>query len=191
MVSHRRVSCVRPVVALCAATVLFAPPTDAQTVRASAKHAVAPATSLTDSVVVTDAWARPALKGGTGGAYMIIENRGHRPIRIVSATSPVAMSTELHESTIHNGVAHMQMLPGLLIAPGRSVSLKPGAMHYMLLRLRNGLEKGDTTQLTLMLQDAESQHAEPQHTAARNVASQRTPQQNARPHVVNVVVRVQ
>jgi len=121
--------------------------------RTAQPAATTPITS--DSVVVTDAWARPALKGGTGGVYMTIANKSHSVIRIVSATSALAPATELHVSTVHDGMAHMEMLRQLVITPGASVFLKPGGSHFMLVGLRKALVKGDTTRLTLRLQTGE------------------------------------
>ncbi len=108
-----------------------------------------------DGVVVTDAWARPALQGGTGGAYMTITNRSDSVMRIVSATSSIAATTELHVSTVRDGMAHMEMMPGLSITPGASVALKPGGAHFMLVGLRKALVNGDTMPLTLRLQNSE------------------------------------
>ena len=151
---------------LCAVAIFIATPTAGQ--RTLHQVAYRPATQPrgSDSVVVTDAWARPALKGGTGGAYMTITNTSHSVVRIVRATSSIATATELHVSTVRDGMAHMEMLPNLLITPGASVSLKPGGTHLMLVGLRRALVKGDATQLTLWLQNGE-------------------------PVVVNVAVRIQ
>ncbi|MEP6833338.1 MAG: copper chaperone PCu(A)C [Gemmatimonas sp.] len=116
-------------------------------------HAVT--ASVADSVIVTDAWARPALKGGTGGAYMTITNQSGRTIRIVGATSTNATTTELHASSVHDGMAHMAPVPTLVITPGARVTLKPGGLHFMLFGLRKALVKGDQTLLTLRIQNGD------------------------------------
>ena len=152
-ISRIRQSRVRFHVALLGAALSVTQPLTGQTTHKLATPTSAANSSLADSVFVTDAWARPALKGGTGGAYMTITNKTHSMIRIVSAVSTAAAAAELHVSTVHDGVATMEMLPNLVITPGASVSLKPGATHFMLVRLRKALVKGDITRLTLRLQN--------------------------------------
>lgn len=106
-----------------------------------------------DSIVVENAWARPALKGGTGGAYLTLTNNRRSAIRIRSASCECAATTELHISTVQKGMAHMEMLPLLVVTAGASVSLKPGGSHFMLMGLRKAFVKGDSTKLVLHLED--------------------------------------
>lgn len=120
-------------------------------VLADAPATMNPRASASETIVVTNAWSRPALKGGTGVAYMTMTNRGNATVRIARATSVDATTTELHESTIHDGMAHMQPLSGLDIAKGESVSLKPGGLHFMLVGLRKTFVKGDSTRVSLQL----------------------------------------
>ena len=125
----------------------------AQQQRVVARGKPATPSNLADSVVVTNAWARPALKDGTGGAYFTITNNSLNAIRVVSASCACASSTELHVSSVQNGMAHMEMLPRLVITPGASASLKPGGMHFMLVGLRKAFVKGDSARLSLRLDD--------------------------------------
>lgn len=106
-----------------------------------------------ETVVITDAWARPALKGGTGGVYMTITNSGTTAVRISRATSLDARAVELHESSDHNGMAHMQLLPTLEIAAGASATLKPGGKHFMLIGLRRKFVVRDTMRVVLLVEN--------------------------------------
>lgn len=114
---------------------------------------------MSASVAVTEAWARPALKGGTGGIYMTITNSGASAVRIARATSLDAAAVELHESSDHAGMAHMQRLPTLEIAPGASATLKPGGKHFMLIGLRRKFVVHDTMRVVLLVEEVQNQPA--------------------------------
>lgn len=110
-------------------------------------------TKAAEVVRVSNAYALPALKGGTGGAFMQITNTGSAPVRILRATSADANAVELHESMEHNGSTHMQPLKTLDIAPGASTALKAGGKHFMLIGLRRAFATGDTMRLVLTVQN--------------------------------------
>lgn len=131
-----------------------------------------------EALIVTDAWARPALKDGTGGAYMTLRNSGAVALRVTRASSNDASAVELHESTMHDGMAHMQMMPSLEIAPGASTTFKPGGLHYMLIGLRRRLIVRDTVRMVLRVESV------PQAAVANGSAL------NARDITVLVPVRV-
>ncbi|MEO7997637.1 MAG: copper chaperone PCu(A)C [Gemmatimonadaceae bacterium] len=104
---------------------------------------------------MTDAWARPALKGGMGGVYMTITNSGTTAVRVARATSLDARAVELHESSDHEGMAHMQLLATLEIAPGASATLKPGGKHFMLIGLRRRFVARDTMRVVLLVENVQ------------------------------------
>ncbi|MEO7361984.1 MAG: SCO family protein, partial [Gemmatimonadaceae bacterium] len=107
----------------------------------------------TEPVAASNAYALPALKGGTGGAFMTITNAGAVPVRISGASSVDASAVELHESMQHNGTTHMQRLSTLDIAPGASTALAPGAKHFMLVALRRAFAVRDTMHLILRVEN--------------------------------------
>lgn len=90
----------------------------------------------------------------TGGAFFVLENRGPGADRLVSATSPVSGSVELHEMVLDAGVMKMHLIPGLELKPGARVELKPGGYHLMLLDLKQALKEGDRIPLTLTFEQA-------------------------------------
>ena len=62
---------------------------------------------------------------------------------------------EIHETTITDGVAKMRPVSGgLLIKPGETVELKPGALHVMFVGLKNPLNPGDHINATLIFEKA-------------------------------------
>lgn len=110
---------------------------------ASAAHAQTP------TVKVTDAWARATTsQARAGGAFMTLTATG-APDRMLSATSPVAETVELHETVNEAGVMKMKPVPSLLVEPGKPAVLKPGSYHVMLIGLKRPLNRGETFPVTL------------------------------------------
>ncbi len=90
--------------------------------------------------------------GATSAAYMVIENTGDQPDRLLSVTCDVAEMTEVHQTVVKDNVAQMQPVEGIDIAAHGSVALKPGGYHVMLMKLKQGLMAGQTISLTLTFQ---------------------------------------
>ena len=105
-------------------------------------------------VQVKDAWARPALQGQTAtGAFMsLLSSDG---ARLVGASSPVAGVVEIHEMVMEGSVMRMRAIPGLDLPPGRSVELKPGGYHVMLLDLKRPLKAGERVPVELRIETKE------------------------------------
>ena len=82
-------------------------------------------------------------------------NTGTQPDRLVGAAIPGAARGEVHTMSMEGGV--MRMAPvegGLPIAPGGTVTLKPGGNHLMFLGLANGLKAGVPVTGTLVFERA-------------------------------------
>mgnify|MGYP000085434616 CR=1 FL=1 len=111
-----------------------------------------------EDVVVEDAWARASI--GTnrpGAAYMTLRNTGSDPVTLVGLETPLAMMPDIHETTTDsNGVSSMGPVGEITILPGESVSLEPGGMHAMLMRLQTKMVEGETFPLTLNFADGET-----------------------------------
>lgn len=92
-------------------------------------------------VEVSGAWTRPASAGGTGVGYAKITNDGSEADVLLGASSDAAERVELHETTISaDGVASMKQIQSIEIAPGKSVELKPGGLHLMLIDLKQPIK---------------------------------------------------
>ena len=99
---------------------------------------------------VRSAWARASAgRAVNGAAYLAIVNSGSEDDRLTGAASSVAMRTEIHAHVERDGVMRMTKLDGLDIPAGKTLVLKPGGLHIMLLRLRNPLKTGDRFDLEL------------------------------------------
>jgi len=108
------------------------------------------------SIDIADPWSRATPKGASVAAgYMKITNTGTAPDRLVSGSSDVAPSFEVHEMTMDNGVAKMRPVKGgLEIKPGETVELKPGSFHVMFVGLKKPLASGDHIKATLVFEKA-------------------------------------
>ena len=96
------------------------------------------------ALLIEHPWSRETAKGQQVGAgYLSITNKGKTADRLVSATSAAAASVEVHTVGMENGVMRMRQLKdGLPIPAGKTVTLKPGGYHIMLIGLKKPLVKG-------------------------------------------------
>lgn len=102
---------------------------------------------------VNNAWARATPgKADTGVAYVTIQSP--TADRLVSASTPVAKTAQLHTMSMQGTVMKMQSLPGLDIPAGQPVTMKPGGEHIMLLGLTHPLREGQSIPLTLDFEKA-------------------------------------
>ena len=106
------------------------------------------------SVDVTDAWVRTSVQGQKAtGAFMKLTAKDGA--KLVAASSPVAGVTEVHEMKMEGDVMKMKAVAGGLDLPaGKTVELKAGGYHLMLMDLKAALPKDSTIPLTLVFKDA-------------------------------------
>ena len=116
--------------------------------------ASAPAWAQSAAVQVEGAWARASVQGQKGtGAFMRLTAKDGA--RLVRAESPAAGVAEVHEMKMDGDVMKMRAVPALDLPAGKTVELKPGSYHIMLLDLKAPLAKGSAVPLTLVFQDAQ------------------------------------
>ena len=110
-------------------------------------------------VEVKDAWVRTSVQGQKAtGAFMKITAKDGA--RLVAASSPVAGVTEVHEMKMEGDVMRMRELKdGLDLPAGKTIELKPGGFHVMLMDLKTALPKDTTVPLTLMFKDAKGKES--------------------------------
>ena len=105
------------------------------------------------AIIVKDAWVRTAMPGQKGtGAFMKIIAK--EDAWLVGASTPVAGVAEVHEMKMDGDVMKMRAVPALELPAGKTVELKPGGFHVMLMDLKAALPKDSTVPLTLRFQDA-------------------------------------
>ena len=104
-------------------------------------------------VKVEAAWARPTVQGQTvGGAYLTLQSA--QADRLLGASTPVAGSVELHRMSMDGDVMRMRSLDAIDLPAGRSVALKPGGTHLMLVGLKAPLKAGEKFPLKLRFEKA-------------------------------------
>jgi copper(I)-binding protein len=102
-------------------------------------------------VTVKDPWVRATVSQQKAtGAFMQITST--QDARLVEARSPVAGVVEVHEMTMEKDVMKMRAVKGLDLPAGKSVELKPGGYHVMLMDLKQQMKDGDTVPLTLVVE---------------------------------------
>ncbi len=114
---------------------------------------VASAVAQTGQLEVKDVWARatPA-RAENGAAYLTVVS----PIadRLVAVSTPVAKKAELHSMSLEAGIMKMRPLAAIELPAGKGVTLKPGALHIMLIDLAKPLSEGQNFPLTLTFEKA-------------------------------------
>jgi len=106
------------------------------------------------SVVVREARAFEALKGGTGALYATIVNPTDSAEQLDSVTSPASPLISAHDSREANGIVTMIPMEHPLIAAHDSLVFTPGAAHLMLEDLPRDLKSGDSVTATFWLHHA-------------------------------------
>lgn len=106
------------------------------------------------TVEVKDAWVRTSVQGQKAtGAFMKITAKDS--VRLVGVSTPVAGVAEVHEMKLEGDVMKMRAVPeGLELPAGKTVALKPGGYHVMLMDLKAPLTKNSTVPLTLVFKNA-------------------------------------
>jgi periplasmic copper chaperone A len=108
------------------------------------------------SIHITSPWARATPKGAsTGAVYLTVTNKGAAPDRMKCLSSDASAHCQIHSMTMDNGMMKMRPVEGgLEIKPGETITLKPSALHVMLVDLKRPLEQGKTVEATLQFEKA-------------------------------------
>ena len=121
----------------------------------AALGAAAAAGAPPPSLAVQHAWARATPPNATvAAAYLTLDNRGRKPDRLLSVSSPRAARVEVH-ATVHEGdLAKMRRIDPLHVAAGERLTFEPGGTHVMLMGLAAPLAAGQRVPLLLSFEIA-------------------------------------
>lgn len=110
------------------------------------------------AVSVENAWSRAVPSGSkVAVGYLAIRNDGDEPDRLLSASAPFAGKTEIHQTSMAEGVMRMRPVPDGVPIPAKStVLLEPNAYHIMFTGLIKPLAEGDTVPAKLTFEHAGS-----------------------------------
>ncbi|WP_406625626.1 copper chaperone PCu(A)C [Acidovorax sp. SDU_ACID1] len=102
-------------------------------------------------VTVSNAWVRATVpQQQATGAFMQIQ--APTDTRLVSASSPVTPNVEVHEMAMQDNVMRMRQVRAIELPAGKTVELKPGGYHVMLMNLKQQVKEGGTVPLTLVFE---------------------------------------
>ena len=110
-------------------------------------------TLYAQTVEVKDAWVRASVPGQMAtGAFMKLKSKDGA--QLVSVSTPVAGIAEVHEMKMEGDVMKMRAVSVLDLPAGKTVELKPGGYHVMLMDLKTTLKQDSTVPMTLVFKDA-------------------------------------
>ena len=106
-------------------------------------------------IVISNPWSRATPRGAKVGAgYLVIENRGNMPDRLLGGSVETAAGFEIHDVMVEDGVMRMRELKGIDLPPGGSVEAKPGGRHIMFVGLLHPLAAGEKARGALQFEHA-------------------------------------
>jgi len=127
----------------------------------NAQAATNETTAMSDAIEVDKPRVRAVAPGQTvTGAFMTLSNTADETITLDSAQADIAAVTELHETSMQDGVMKMQKIENIVIPAQGQSELKPGGLHIMLINLQETPAKGDKVSITLNFADDSSQTLE-------------------------------
>ncbi|MEY2685292.1 MAG: hypothetical protein RJA09_2436 [Pseudomonadota bacterium] len=100
-------------------------------------------------VDIKDPWVRAtvAQQKSTGAFMQLTANADSQ---LVEARSAIAGVVEVHEMAMDNNVMKMRKVAGVALPAGKTVDLKPGGYHVMLMDLKGQIKEGDLVPVTLV-----------------------------------------
>lgn len=107
-----------------------------------------------DAVTISDQWVKAADSGMTA-AFGKLHNSSDRDIRVVSAHTDDAGSTEMHE-VVDNGTGGTTMRQkdgGFVIPANGEIDLVPGGEHFMLMQLKKPITTGQNVAFSIRFED--------------------------------------
>ncbi len=110
-------------------------------------------------ITVTDPWVRATVaQQKVTGAFMQITAAAGA--RLVEVRSPVSNTVEIHEMVMDKEVMKMRAVSTLDLPAGKTVDLKPGGYHVMLMGLVAPVKAGDIVPLTLVVESGDGKRAQ-------------------------------
>lgn len=105
-------------------------------------------------IKVEDAYVRAVPPGSKASAsFMKITNKDKVDHSLVVAESGVATNVELHTHIHKDGMMMMRQVKKIDLPAGKTVELKPGGLHVMLIGLTKQIKPGDQVNLTLIYEN--------------------------------------
>lgn len=111
--------------------------------------------STSAAPTVTGAWVRPPMGADLPAAGYATIVGGSAADALLSASTPVATSVEVHETMAGaSGMTGMQPVGRIDVPAGGTVKLEPGGYHLMLMGVKEELIVGGKVEITLTFEKA-------------------------------------
>ncbi len=105
-------------------------------------------------VTVDQAWARATVpQQKVSGAFLRVKSV--QAGRLVEVHSSVAGRVEMHEMAMQGDTMRMREVSSIELPAGKTVELKPGGFHLMLMDLKRPIQAGEKLPLTLVIEGAD------------------------------------
>jgi copper(I)-binding protein len=102
-------------------------------------------------VTVGEPWIRSTVpQQMSTGAFMQLKSA--KDAKLIEVRSTVAGVVEIHEMKMENNVMRMRAVQSVVLPAGRTVELKPGGYHVMMMDLKQQLKEGDVVPVTLVVE---------------------------------------
>ncbi|MDO6513645.1 MULTISPECIES: copper chaperone PCu(A)C [unclassified Neptuniibacter] len=109
-------------------------------------------------VTIENPYARAVPPGQMNSAsFMVIHNTDSKAVSLLSASSSVAETVELHNHINEDGIMKMRQVDQIKLPAEGKVSLQPGGYHVMLIGLKQDLVEGTEIDMTLTFSDGSNQ----------------------------------
>ena len=114
-----------------------------------------------DAITVSDPYI-PAMPSGqpNGLAYMELTNGSDQDIEVVGAEGTISKVIELHTHIMQDGMMQMKRVEKIDLPAGKTVQLKTGGLHVMLIGLNQDLVPDTKVSLTLVFSDGSKKELE-------------------------------
>ncbi|MDH3288907.1 MAG: copper chaperone PCu(A)C [Betaproteobacteria bacterium] len=117
------------------------------------------ASSAGAQVAVDEAWVRATAPGQpVAGAYLKIKSS--QAAALVAVHTPVTARAEIHEIKMEGGVMKMRAVARIELPAGKTVELKPGGYHLMLMNITTPLRPRETVPITLVIEGPDKKRTE-------------------------------
>ncbi len=139
------------------------------------------ATSAMAQVAVKDPWVRATVVAQKStGAFMQLSSPAGT--RLVEARSPAAGAVEIHEMSMTDNVMKMRAVSGIDVPAGKTVELKPGGFHVMLVDLKSQIKDGDSVPITLVFEGKDKKRETVEVNAPARPLNQNVPAEKKHSH---------
>ncbi len=104
--------------------------------------------SSAEAPQISDVWIKATIPGSNvSAAYLRIKSA--KTVKLVKAETAVANIAELHSMNMKDGVMEMKAESSFNVPAGKTIELKPGGMHIMLMQVAKPIKAGDKVPLKL------------------------------------------